>query len=83
MGRIMQSADDKVYEAVLAMLSLTSFADHGLTRAWKSLDSDALERLHERGLISEPRSKARSVVFSEEGRRLAEESFRAPFTAAP
>ena len=79
----MQIDDDKVDQAVLAMLHLTSFADRGVTRAWKSLDWDALDRLHARGLISEPRSKARSVVFSEEGRRLAEESFRALVSAAP
>lgn len=71
---------DKVDDVVLAMLHLTSFADHGITRAWKSLDWDALDRLHARGLISEPRSKARSVVFSDEGRRRAEESFHALFS---
>ena len=77
----MQTDNNKVDEAVLVMLHLTSYSDHGITRAWKSLDWDALDRLHERGLISEPRSKARSVVFSEEGRRLADESFHALFSA--
>ena len=71
---------DKVDDVVLAMLHLTAFADHDITRAWKSLDWDALDRLHARGLISAPRSKARSVVFSDEGRRRAEESFRALFS---
>lgn len=75
----MEFDDSKVDDAVLAMLYLTSFKDDGIVRAWKSLDWDALDRLCERGLISEPRSKAKSVVFSEEGARLAEESFRALF----
>ena len=72
----MEVDTDKVDEVVLAMLHLTSFADHGIARAWKSLDWEALDRLHARGLISEPRSRARSIVFSDEGRRRAEESFR-------
>ncbi|HJW74081.1 MAG TPA: DUF6429 family protein [Thermoleophilia bacterium] len=70
---------DKVDEAVLALLHLNSFSDHGITRAWKGFDWDALDRLHARGLISDPRSKARSVVLSDEGRRLAEELFRRHF----
>lgn len=71
----------KLDEIVLALLHLNAFADHGTVRAWKSLDWDALERLHARGLISDPRSKAKSVVLTEEGARLAEAAFRRHFGA--
>ncbi len=60
---------------VLALLFLTSFTDNGFVRAWKGHDWDALNRLHEKGLISDPRSKAKSVVLSEEGARQAQELF--------
>lgn len=63
--------ESKVDEAVLALLHLNAFAGHGVTRAWKSLDWDALDRLHARGLISDPRSKAKSVVLTDEGAELA------------
>ena len=72
---------DKVDEVVLALLHLTAFDDHGLTRAWKGFDWSSLDRLYERGLISDPKSKARSVVLSDEGNRLAEELFRRHFGA--
>jgi hypothetical protein len=34
-----------------------------------------MERLHRRGMISDPVGKAKSVVFTEEGRREAERLF--------
>jgi hypothetical protein len=63
---------DKVDEMVLALLWLTNT---GEGRAWKGQDWDAMERLHARGYISDPRSKAKSVVLSEEGERLSRELF--------
>jgi len=47
----------------------------GRGRACKSHDWDALDRLHAKGYISDPKSKAKSVVLSEEGERLARELF--------
>jgi hypothetical protein len=74
---------DKIDEAVLALLYLTSFAEGkgalALTRAWKGLDWEALDRLHKKGLISDPKKKAKSVVLSQEGRQLSEELFRRLF----
>jgi hypothetical protein len=61
---------------VLALLWLTAAGDH---RAWKSHDWGAMERLHAKGHISDPRSQAKSVVFSEEGERQAEELFKRHF----
>ena len=49
-------------------------------RAWKGFDWDALDRLYEKGLIGDPVNKAKSVVFTEEGLKRAEELFQAMFT---
>jgi hypothetical protein len=63
-------------EAVLALLYLGL---HEENRAWKGFDWDALDRLHQLGYISDPRGKAKSVVFTEKGmeraKRLLEELF--------
>lgn len=71
--------DDGIGEAVLALLWLNAFDDHGQIRAWKTFDWDAMDRLHERGMISDPKSNAKSVVLTEEGRRAAEQAFRRKF----
>ena len=63
----MQHDTDRIDDAVLALLYLTTFEERGVKRAWKSHDWDALDRLHESGLIGSPRSKAKSVVLTEEG----------------
>ena len=39
-----------------------------------------MDRLYEKGMIGDPVNKAKSVVFTEEGLRRAEELFRAMFT---
>ena len=72
---------DRIDEAVLALLYLGIFERNSVTgtRTWKSLDWDAMSRLHERGLISDPVSKAKSVAFTEEGLRQAEAAFRRLF----
>jgi len=66
----------KIDEAVLALLYLGL---HDGVRAWKSFDWDATDRLHRKGLISNPATKAKSVVFTEEGLREAEDAFRRLF----
>ena len=50
-------------------------------RTWKSFDWDAMERLHRKGLISDPVSKARSVMLTDTGLRRAEAAFRRLFEA--
>ena len=67
---------DKVDEMVLALLWLTPAGDG---RAWKGHDWDVLDRLHAKGYISDPKSKAKSVVLSEEGERLSRELFERHF----
>ena len=54
----------KIDDVVLALLYLGL---HDGSRAWKGFDWEAMNRLHERGYITEPRGKAKSVVFTEEG----------------
>ncbi len=68
---------DKIDDTVLGLLWLTL---HDERRAWKGFDWDALERLHQKGLIANPASKAKSVVLTDEGLRRAEELFRVLFT---
>jgi Domain of unknown function (DUF6429) len=60
---------DRIDDAVLALLILGL---HEGDRAWKTFDWDAMSRLHERGMISNPVSKAKSVAFTEEGKARAE-----------
>jgi hypothetical protein len=72
---------DKVDDAVLALLWLT-IHDHnefGGARAWKGHDWDALDRLHEKGYIGEPKSKSKSVLLTPEGLAKCEELFQRMF----
>jgi len=78
----MEHDTTKVDEVVLALLHLNAHTDHGITRTWKGLDWDAMDRLHTQGFISDPKSKAKSVVLTEEGERKAEELFRRYFAKA-
>jgi hypothetical protein len=71
---------DKIDNAVLALLYLTL---HDQYRTWKGHDWDALDRLHEKGFISDPVSKAKSVVFTDEGLRESERLFHAMFGKSP
>jgi hypothetical protein len=68
---------DKVDEAVLALLylGLHDTSEFGTGRAWKGFDWDALDRLHAKGLIGDPRSKARSVPLGPEGIAAMEAAF--------
>jgi hypothetical protein len=79
----MKPNPDKIDDAVLALLHLTSFSERSgrikTTRAWKGHDWNALGRLHARGFISDPVGKAKSVVLSEEGASRSERLFRRLF----
>ena len=55
---------DKIDEVVAALIYLTL---HDKVRAWKGFDFRVLDRLHEKGLIRDPKNKARSVVLTQEG----------------
>jgi len=75
----MEYDKDKVDDMVLALLTLTL---HEGDRAWKGHDWDALGRLHEKGMIHDPVGKAKSVVFTPEGQKRAEELFQKQFCSA-
>ena len=53
---------DKIDEAVLALLAL---GQHDGFRAWKSFDWESMARLHEKGYITDPVGKAKSVAGSQ------------------
>jgi len=67
---------NKLAEAALAILSLTL---HDGGRVWKGLDWELMGLLHDKGWIVDPVSKAKSVVLTEEGEHLAQESLRKHF----
>lgn len=67
---------DAIDRAVLALLYLGL---HNGDRVWKGFDWDALDRLHTRGLISDPATKAKSVRFTEEGLKQSHTAFRELF----
>ena len=79
MGNEMEYDKNKVDEVVLALLYLNFHEDHKVVRAWKGFDWDAMDRLHKQGFISAPKSKAKSVIMTEEGQNVAEELFKKYF----
>ena len=60
----MEIDKEKVDDAILALLFLSLDRDG---RAWKGFDWDAMNRLHEKGYIGNPVSKAKSVILTDEG----------------
>ena len=69
---------DKVDEYTLALLLLVSHnrkVGYG-ARAWKGFDWDTMDRLHDKGFITDPKGKARSVGMTEEGYQQAEALFQ-------
>jgi hypothetical protein len=76
----MEIDEEKVDEAVLALLYLTTFEDKPNWGAWKIHDWDSLDRLHQKGYISNPATKAKSVLLTEADARRSEDSFKKYFT---
>jgi hypothetical protein len=57
---------------------------HPPTGRWpRTFDCDALDRLHAKGLISNPASRAKSVVFTEAGLKAVKRSHRLLFAKTP
>jgi hypothetical protein len=73
---------EKVDEYTLALLYLVAHnREEGYgARAWKGFDWGTMNRLHEKGLIANPVSKAKSVVMTEEGFKKSESLFKKFFT---
>jgi len=72
--------EEKVDEAVRALLYLTTFSDKPGWRSWKSHNWDSLDRLHQKGYISDPATKAKSIVLTEEGAQRSHDLFEKYFT---
>src|SRR5450432_4267438 len=77
---VMEIDEEKVDEAVLALLYLTTFKGKPCWRAWKGHNWDSLDRLHQKGYISDPATKAKSVVLTEEGATQSQVLFEKHFT---
>ena len=60
---------DKIDETALALLYLTHFREKKEYpyQAWKGMDWDVLNRLHEKGYICDPKNKNKSIIFTDEG----------------
>ena len=77
----MEYDKDKVDEMTLALLYLVIHGHQGEERAWKGFDWETMNRLHEKGYISEPRSKAKSVIMTTMGVQRSEELLRSFFAS--
>jgi DNA-binding PadR family transcriptional regulator len=76
----MELDTDKIDQAVLALLAL---GKHEGYRTWKAFDWEVMGRLHEKGYITDPVGKAKSVLFTEEGARESERLLQALFSRSP
>lgn len=73
---IMAINTEKIDNTVLALLQLTL---HDSYRAWKGLDWDVLNRLHEAGYIDNPVNKTKSIGLTQEGLARSEQLFQELF----
>jgi hypothetical protein len=82
-GERMNYDKDKIDEYTLALLFLVTHERHegSGARAWKGFDWDTLNRLQEKGYVSNPVGKTKSVAMSEEGFLQAKELFERHFGA--
>jgi hypothetical protein len=72
----MQLDTNRIDEAVLALLY---FGLHDDARAWKSFDWDSMARLYEKGYITNPVGKTKSIIFTEPGLQESERLLGALF----
>jgi len=70
--------DEKLEQTVLALLQM-NLSDRSGTRAWKSLPWSVMDSLHQKGYITNPATKAKSVCLTEEGAKLSVELFEKLF----
>ena len=81
-GSMMNLDRNRIAEGAMAVLALTMFKDRDVHRAWKGIDWDILLDLCDRGWIHDPKGKAKSIVFTEEGRAMALECMERQFGEA-
>lgn len=70
---------EKLEQAVLALLHLNMIDEKSGKRAWKALPWSVMDQLHQKGYISDPATKNKSVWLSDEGAKLSEELFEKLF----
>lgn len=70
---------EKLEQAVLALLHLNTIDEKPGKRVWKALPWSVMDRLHQKGYISDPATKSKSVLLSDEGAKLSEELFEKLF----
>ena len=71
---------NRIEDAALALLYLTL---HEGDRVWKQIDWEVTDRLHEKGMIADPRNKTKSLALTPEGLERAERMFRDLFERRP
>jgi Domain of unknown function (DUF6429) len=74
----MEINEEKLQQTVLALLQM-NLSDGSGRRAWKSLPWSVMDELHQKGYISDPATKNKSVVLTEAGSKLSEELFEQLF----
>lgn len=75
-----EASAERIDEAVLALLLLGL---HDGDRVWKAFDWGAMDRLHAKGLISNPAGRTKSVRLTEAGLEAAREAHEALFRRDP
>jgi len=75
----MEFDKDKVDEVTLALLYLVTTNNKDGHRAWKGFDWSTMDRLHEKGYISDPKSKAKSVAITDKAANLSAQLFKKHF----
>ena len=75
----MEVNKDKIDDMLLALLYLTTFENKSGLRAWKGHDWEALNRLHHKDYISDPVTKAKSVLLTETGAERSKRLFEKYF----
>ena len=75
----MEFDKDKIDDMTLALMYLVTHEDQFGMRAWKGFDWSTTDRLHEKGFISDPKVKAKSVALTAEGMKQMEHLFKKYF----
>ena len=70
----------KVDDMVLGLLYLTTFEDKPRLRAWKGHSWGVLDPLHLKDSVSDPATKAKSVLLPEAGAKPSQGLFEKYFT---
>jgi len=77
----MKIDQEKIEQTVLALLYHSSVGDKSGLRAWKGYDWAVMNSLYEKGYISNPATKAKSVTFTDKGAKQSKELFEKLFVS--